>query len=235
MNSFALLQALVFEPKKAFAALAERPRFLFPLLLLLVVTVGITVWYYRVVDIEWMTYQQMRNSGFAKALTDAQITAQAKQAAEHPGRGAVFAAIAVVFYVVIVRLLEALYYLLAGKLTNVQRSYKQWLSLACWSSLPSVLSVIPTAIVLYTTTTTQIDQGALQPLSLNSLLFQRAPGEPGYTLLASINLFQLLGLLLAALGVRLWSGRSWLFSVVFTVLPWALIFGIWAWFAMGRS
>ena len=71
----------------------------------------------------------------------------------------------------------------------------------------------------------------LQVLSLNNLLFHRAPGEPGYSLLITINLLQLVGLYLSALGVRIWSGRSWLFSAVFAWLPWVLICGFWAWFA----
>jgi hypothetical protein len=235
MNSIAMLQALVFEPRKAFAAMAERPRVLFPLLLLIVATGGIALWYYNVVDLEWMTDRQIRASGFARALTEAQIEEQVKQAGAHPGRGSVIAVVATSLGVVIISLITALYYLLAGKITNVQRGFKQWFAFTAWTSLPSVLGVIPAAYVLLTATSAQIDQGDLQPLSLNSLFFQRAPGEPGYTLLLSINVLQFLSLYLAAVGVKTWSGRSWLFSIVFTALPFVLIYGIWAFFALGRS
>jgi hypothetical protein len=235
MNSIAMLQALVFEPRRAFAAIAERPRVLFPLLLLIIATAGIVLWYYRVVDLEWLTDQQLRNSGMARALTEAQIEEMVKRAGANAGRGAVVAVIASVFGVLIVQLITALYYLLAGKITAVRRSFRQWLSFACWTALPSVLGVIPAAWVLLTATTAQIDQGALQPLSLNSLFFQRTPGEPGYTLLLSINLLQFLSLYLAAVGVKAWSGRSWLFSIVFTALPFMIIYGIWAFIAVGRS
>jgi len=235
MNSIAMLQALVFEPRKAFAEMAERPRVLFPLLLLIVATAGIALWYYRVVDLEWMTDQQLRNSGIAKALTEAQIEEMVKRAGENAGRGAIMAVLATAFGVVIVQLITALYYLLAGKITNLQRGFKQWFAFACWTALPSVLGVIPAAWVLLTATSAQISQGDLQPLSLNSLFFQRAPGEPGYTLLLSINLLQFLSLYLAAVGVKTWSGRSWLFSIIFTALPFVLIYGCWAFFALGRS
>src|SRR6187549_600665 len=102
MNSMAMLQALVFEPRKAFAEMAERPRVLFPLLLLIVATAGIALWYYRVVDLEWMTDQQLRNSGIAKALTEAQIEEMVKRAGENAGRGAIMAVLATAFGVVIV-------------------------------------------------------------------------------------------------------------------------------------
>jgi hypothetical protein len=34
---------------------------------------------------------------------------------------------------------------------------------------------------------------------------------------------------------RIWSGRSWLFSSVYALLPVVLIFGGWAVFALGRA
>jgi hypothetical protein len=67
---------------------------------------------------------------------------------------------------------------------------------------------------------------------LNSLLFHRAVGEPGFTLLSSMNLTQLATLYLAIIGVKIWSSRSWLFAVLFVAVPWVLIYGIWAWFSL---
>ncbi len=45
MSNWEILQALVFEPRKAFAEIAERPKFWFPLLVLIIATVGTTLWY----------------------------------------------------------------------------------------------------------------------------------------------------------------------------------------------
>lgn len=232
MNNFALLQALAFEPKQAFATMAERPRVLFPIALLLTASVGLLFWYFSIVDTRWLMDQTLLNNP-----STAQMTEQQLQLARNvnPAFLKWSAVIGGAFVIVLTRLLEALYYLLAGKITNVQRSYRQWLALASWTSLPAVLAVIPAAIVLLTSTTTQIDQGQLQVLSLNNLFFHRAGGAPGHTLLVSINLLQFVGMYLATLGVRLWSGRSWLFSIVFTFLPAVLIFGTWAYFALGRS
>jgi hypothetical protein len=179
MNSFEMLQALVFEPRKAFAALAERPRFLFPLVALIIGTSGLVLWYYQVVDLEWFTDRQLRSSGFASALTEEQIETRVKAAGERSGTAAAFATISTGIGLVIGYLLVSVYYLLAGKVTNVQRSYRQWFALSCWTSLPSLLAIIPAAIVLLTATTAQIDQAELRVLSLNSLFFHRAFGEPG--------------------------------------------------------
>jgi hypothetical protein len=232
MGSFGILQALIFEPKKAFTELDARPRVLFPLVLLLVTTLGMLFWYFSVADLDWLIAQSTQNDPRAAQMTDE----QRRVAAEY---GPIIAKwstlIGGAIVIVCLRLLEALYYLLAGKIMNVQRSYKHWLSLSVWSSLPAVLGVIPAAVVLLTTTTTQFDQGQLQSLSLNNLLFHRTMDEPGYTLLTSMNVLQLLCVYLAAFGVRAWSGRSWLFSIVYASLPMVLIYGVWGYFALGRS
>ena len=53
MNNLALSVALATAPSSAFAELRERPRFWFPLLLLVASTAGLIFWYYSMVDIEW--------------------------------------------------------------------------------------------------------------------------------------------------------------------------------------
>jgi hypothetical protein len=235
MGSFGILQALVFEPNKAFAELDAKPRILFPLLVLIICSAGLIFWYYQVVDLGWATDQQIRSSGLTRALTDAQIEEAVKRAGDHPVRSGVISGAVAAVVIVLFRLLEAVYYLLAGKMTGVQRGFKHWLSLASWSSLPSLLAVIPAAIMLATATTAQIDQSALQSLSLNNLLFHRAAGEPGYTLLTNFNLLYVLGAFYAALGIRAWSRRSWLHALVIAFLPMVLVFGPWALIVMGRS
>jgi hypothetical protein len=236
MNSFGILQALAFEPKKAFEELDTRPRILFPLIAGILCAAGLVYWYYQVVDLGWATDQQIRSSGLTRALTDAQIQEAVKRAGDHPVRSGVISAVVYAVIIVLLRLLEASYYLLAAKMTGVQRSFRHWLSLSCWSSLPSsLLTVIPAAIMLATATTAQIDQTALQSLSLNNLLFHREAGESGYTLLTNFNLLYVLGAFYAAIGIRAWSRRSWLHALVIAFLPMALLFGPWALIVMGRS
>jgi hypothetical protein len=106
------------------------------------------------------------------------------------------------------------------------------MALSAWSSLPTAVAIIPAAVVLFTATSNQIGQEALQPLSLNELFFRREAGETGYQLLTNVSLFNFIALYLAAVGVKVWSGRTWLFSILFTALPLLVIFGIWALIAL---
>ena len=224
MNNLALLSALVFEPRKAFDELAQRPRFWFPLLLLIAASVGLSVWYCSVVDIQWLTDQTLRNSGLARRLSQEQMEAAIARSSR--GGAIAQAVIAGPLVLVAIHLAEAVYLLLAGKITNVQRSFRQWFALSCWTSLPGVLAVIPAAMVLLGASSPQIPQADLQALSFNELLLHLTPKDSGYLLWSNFGVLSLVSLYLSSLGVKLWSGRSWLFSVLFATLPVLLVVGI---------
>lgn len=233
MDNLQMMTALVTSPRRAFEALAEKPRWLFPLLLLLVPTLLLTVWYYSKVDAAWLIDEQLRTSARGAQMTEEQRT----QAAQVMSGNALLwtSVVAVLLALPLIRVLEATWYTLAGKVMNVDRSFRQWFSLANWTSLPGVLAVIPAAILLLTTNTTQIEPDLLQPLSLNELFFHRSPGDPGYRLLANVGLLSIAGAVLAIIGVRTWSKRSWLFASVFVLLPAVLILGVVFLLAAGRS
>jgi hypothetical protein len=233
MNNIGLLTALATEPRKAFDELAQRPRVLFPLLLTIAVTILLSVWYLAHVDIQWLIEQSIRANPGTANMTDEQLAPAMRFMSRKTFIGS--AVVAGVLLPVIFRVLEAVYYLLAGKIVNVQQGFKQWWSLACWSSLPQILVAIPGMLGLLLSSTTQMPQDDINPLSLNALFFHKAMGSAGYSLLTSINVLHIASLGLAVIGVQHWSKRSWGFSAVFTLLPFTLIYGVWAWFALGRS
>lgn len=228
MTNLRMAQALLFEPRAVFTELDARPRFWWPLLVLAGAMAATVVWYVSFVDLEWLSFQELSQSSFGQNMTDAEILRQARQSAERPGVQMVFRAFFGAVGVAVGLLISGLYYLLAGKVTGVRRSYRHWLSLSAWVSLPGVLGVIPAALVMLTSDTTQLPQTSLQALSLNSLFFGLEQGQTGFALATGINLFQFLGLYLSVIAVKLWSGRGWLFSFVFSALPLMLVVGIWA-------
>jgi hypothetical protein len=230
MNNLELAVALVTEPKRAMREIEERPRFLFPLLVMLLVSAAAVFWYYSIVDTAWLIDNSLRSSTRGQNMTEEQLA----QVSRFMTRNTLMygSLVSVVLVTVILRLLESTWYLLAGKVTNVQRNFKQWFSLACWTGLPQVLSVLPAIPLLLTAKSPQLDASALSPLSLNELLFHRGMGEAGYSLFTNINLLHFFTAFLVVLGVKLWSGRSWLFAAVYTLLPVVLIGGVWAFLAL---
>jgi hypothetical protein len=213
MTNVQLAGRLLTAPRRFFADLLEAPRFALPMWLLVLSTCGIVLWFYSVANIEWLIDQQMQSDPRTAQMTEEQRA----QAARFVTRGfitwaSLIAALVIIF---VLRLLEALWYKLAGRVTGHRRSFRQWFAFAWWTSTPGLIAIIPSVLVLAFSPANQLDAGALQPLSLNELFFHRKIGDPGYQVLSNVSALSALSLALTVYGVRCWSGRSWLYSVLF--------------------
>ncbi|HWL62787.1 MAG TPA: YIP1 family protein [Steroidobacteraceae bacterium] len=233
MNNLGIFQALIFEPRRGFGELDARPRFWWPLLLLVLLQGGIALWYVLFVDIEWLVDQQVRASSLGANMTDAEIATMGRNAAGQVGVRAALGAVIAGIALPLMLLISALYLLLATKVTGVERSFRHWFALSAWSTLPVMLvGTLLAALALLTASNNQVSQAALQPLSLNELVFHREAGEPGYSLFSSVNLFQLFTVYLTAMGLKVWTVRSWTYCIIVAALPFVLVYGIWAFFAL---
>jgi hypothetical protein len=231
MNNLDISVALATAPASAFAELRERPRFWFPLLLVVLATTGMVYWYYSIVDIEWLKDAMFSNNPDVQKLPEAERA----QAAAMVGRNTLLwgSVVGTLLVLPIVFLLSALYLWLAAKVTGLPRElrFRHWFAFGCWCSLPLVLSVVVAAIFLILSDSAQVSPSVMQPLSLNELLLHRPMGSAGYSLFESLNIPSLLSWALMIIGVRAWSQRSWVFSTVFILLPNLVIYGLWAFFA----
>ncbi|HMN45915.1 MAG TPA: YIP1 family protein [Povalibacter sp.] len=223
MNNMELAGALVTAPAKAFENLKEKPRFLFPLLVIVLSTVAVMFWYYRIVDFDWLVDRMLSAN---PRMNEQQREAAMKMMS--PGIIMWSSLISVVVVLVVARVVETLYYLLAGNVTNVRHTFLQWLSLSCWTALPHVIGTLSMAVFLLTSGSNQISNEELNLLSLNELLFHIPAGGKGYVLLSSLTLLHPWVWWLTVVGVRTWTGRSWLFSSLFALTPIVLLYGGWA-------
>lgn len=226
MNNLAIAGALATAPSTAFTELRERPRFWFPLLVVTLSTAAVVYWYYSIVDIEWLKDVMYGNNPEIQKLPEADRA----RALGMFSRGTLLwtSVVGTFVFVPIVYVLSALYYWLAAKVTKIPLGFKHWFVFTSWSALPAVIGTVVTAILLVTSSNTQIGPGVLAPLSLNELVLHRPFGSPGQSLLDVIGIPALLGWVLSIIGVRTWSGRSLGFSTIFVMLPGVVIYGIWA-------
>lgn len=229
MNDLALLVAMATAPSSAFTELRERPRFWFPLLLLVACTAVIVYWYYSTVDIEWFKDAMFSNHPSVQKLSEA----ERERAAAMVGRNSLLVTgmIGAIVFIPISCLVQAAYLLLAAKVARLPQGFKHWFAFICWTALPMLLSIVVSAIFLLISDTAQVSPSVLQPLSINELVLHRPVGSPGHTLLASLSIPSVLSWILMIIGVRVWSGRSWAFSTLFILLPVVVVHGIWAAFA----
>ena len=229
MNNIALTVALATTPSTAFEDLRARPRFWFPLLVVIASTVAVVVWYYSVVDIEWLKDAMYGSNPDMQKLSEAERAKAMSVVSRNALRLGSAISIAVVLPVVF--LLLSLYLWLAAKVTGLSQGFKHWFALNCWTALPMLLSTIVSAVLLLLSDTPQVSPSVLQPLSFNELLFHRPADSPGHALISSLSIPSILSWILMIIGVRTWSQRSWTFSTVFILLPAVVIYGIWAFFA----
>ena len=145
MNNLDMAAALLFEPRKAFAEIDARPRYWVPLLVLILATVvacGLVPLGRgsRVGHRSCSSVPVVRGN-----LTEAQIEGRSAAAAR-PGPPPRWAPSPPywAWSSQSCSVLSVLLPVLAGKVTNVQRSFKQWFALACWTSLPGA-DLIPAA------------------------------------------------------------------------------------------
>jgi Yip1-like protein len=212
-------------PTKAFEALKAKPVFALPMFLTLAGVALVTAWYYAKVDIAWLADQ---------TLAAAKMTAEQQQRVAATMTRPVMlwsSTIIAPIGVAIIMTIGSLYLVIAGNITNVRYSFKQWFAFNWWAASPQIVAYIPSLLILALSSSTQMQASTLAPLSLNELVFHRAVGTPGYSLLSSLGLVQVATIWLTYIGVRAWSGRSALFCWIFTLLPTVLIYGVWALFA----
>lgn len=226
MNNIQLAFAMLVDPRAAFLSLRDKPNFWFPLLLIAIGTAASLVWYFNVVDFAWLT-DQLQNADPRAAEMSAEKRAESAAGMSKD----VMMWMSLTFMLIglpMARIAESIYYSFAARLTNFTQSFRHWLALACWSSLPLALAIVLAAIFLVMHPSGQVTQEQLNVLSLNELFFDLRPDEPGYTLLSTLTVLHPWAWWLAAYGIRVWSGRSWAFSLGLSLLPWVLFYGIWA-------
>jgi hypothetical protein len=230
MTNLQILALLLTSPRQACIELQQRPRWWFPLLLTVIATLAVIIAYYRVVDFKWLAEQTLNVNPRVARMTPEQRQRAVAFISRNVMLGTSLVTVPLAFGAA--RLLEAGWYLLAGKVVGLQQSFRQWFSLACWAGLPGLISAAAGLSFILLSGNSQLATGSMAPLSVNELFVHLPAGARGATLLSSLTLVHPLIWGLTAVGVQTWTKRSWLFSVVYTLLPQVLVYGIWAAWAL---
>ena len=91
-----------------------------------------------------------------------------------------------------------------------------------------VFGALTAFVVILMADSNQLAGDKLQVLSLNSVALHASPGDPLFTWGNSLTLINFWTLFLMSIGYACWTGATIVKSSIIAVLPWALIFGVWA-------
>lgn len=211
------------DPAKAFAAEKEKPSFLVPMAVFVLLSAAMILAYFLRVDAAWFQDFQLTMSG--QEMTAAEI-AQAKQFMPSARTQGYIGAASTVVFVPILFAIFGLYYFLAGKIAGAGLSFKHGLSLASWAAMPSALGLV-VGTVGALTMAAQTPQHSLMLTHVDPLLVQLPFDHALSSLAKGFDLLALWSIALGAIGWRAFTRSGWGSAVFIAALPSLLIYGVW--------
>jgi hypothetical protein len=124
-------------------------------------------------------------------------------------------------------MLTALYYLLASKVMGTGIGFGKWFGFAVWTSIPRLLA-LPLSALQIMTSGGRLSLEDTNMVSLNYLLLHLPASSPWFGLATNLDLTSVWSIALAVIGLKAWTGRSTGTCVTVAVLPYVLVYGIWA-------
>jgi len=228
-NSYTVFNAMVdivASPGRALEEIKQHTSWLWwPLLISILFAAGMFIYYYSWVDFQWLVEETIRQI----PAEDRAESEDAIRAFMQPGSSMWTTVIAVVVMSVIIYAIQATYLHLANKLiTGTEISFGMWFSFTVWTSFVGVFGTLAAFVTIFMADSNQLSTQALAVLSMNSLLVHASQGDPWFTWASSLTLINFWTLFLMSIGFARWTGADMKKSTVIAVLPWAVIFGVWA-------
>jgi hypothetical protein len=221
MSEIARITGVFFEPKKAFADIAARPRWIPPLVVILLVSMVLMVVYTQRGGWRVMMEQQMAASSRTSQMTPE----QREQGIE---MGVKYASLAV--YITPI-LIPVTFLIIAGVLMGIAAlllsapvRFSQVFSIVCYANVAGAIKGVLVLVVLLMKNITDFDLN--NPLMFNPGYFMD-PKESNkflYSLATSFDLFSLWVMFLIAVGLKAAAGKRLSFGGAFfaVFLPWAV-------------
>lgn len=222
VSAFTVLLQVFLEPKTAFGEIKERSNTWMPLLLIILPTLAVFYWYFSVIDFSWFLERSLS--------AQAAMKPDARQALERfmthdrlmiTSLGGALLGMPIAFA------LFAIYYLIASKVLGIVIPYTKWFSFSVWVSVPGILS-IPLMALQVASGHGQVALEDLNMLSLNFLIGHLSINNPWAGLLNSLSVTTFWTMFLTFIGFRVWTGRRVFTCTVVSVVPYAVIYGVWA-------
>jgi hypothetical protein len=225
MGEFSRITGVFFEPKKTFEDIAQRPKWLVPMVLTIIFGMLFCVAVGQ--RIGWDTVAQQQFDQRAAKMTPDQ-RAQAAQGLElskkiTPVIGYLSAVIApAIMYLISAAVLLGI---VAGMMSAPVR-FKQIWAIMCYSGMPGLIAALLMVLVVFLKAN-PAEYDIQHPLMFNAGVFLNpdTSGKFVYSLANAIDLFSIWRILLVAVGLKAAGGKRLTFggALFAVVLPWAVL------------
>lgn len=221
MSEVGRISGVYLDPKKAFADIAARPRWIVPIVLMIIAALAFT--YSYTTHIGWERYirHTMETSSRAQNLTAEQRETQITQGAKFaPIMGYVFSVIGIPVTAVII----AAVLLLMCKMIGASLNFKRMFAITAYGMLPGLIFTILAIVVMYLKNPD--DFNLQNPLFFNAGAFMEPPPNTGkflYSFASSLDLFTFWDIILMAIGISVADRKVTMSKALTAVLvPWVI-------------
>lgn len=210
-------------PGEAFAAIKERPRLAFPLLLAILATCASAALYLSSVDLAWLIDRQLQSA--QTELTDQQRADTVEALGNiSPVLRAVGGGVSAALSTLVVFAVLALYLTGVSFATNTGIKFKQWFAFMAWCWMPRILAIAATLVNLLVSEARFMPPEAVNPLSFGSLLGLDGEGASSVERgLLGLDVTVIWSLVLGIIGYQTWTQRSLTHATGVVLGPIALI------------
>lgn len=216
------LGRVILEPSPTFARLKDKPRGWLPLLVSILLSIAIMYWWTSTVDFAWL--REHMAAGRPDMKPEAQ---EALAKFLTPGRMMLTSAGGAVIGTIVVFAIAAAYYLIAARTIGNDIGYGKWFSFVAWTNVPHLL-VVPLMALQVATSHGQLAPEDMNMVSLNFLLFHLPMSHPWASFMNSMDLATFWTIALASVGLKAWTGRPTGTCVTIAVIPYLIVYGLWA-------
>ncbi len=225
MGEFARITGVLFEPGKTFADIGNRPRWLVPLLLVIVSSIAFYWAFSQRVGWDRFLHQQLETN---KTMQQRMESVPAEQREQSIATQARITGIS--YYIGTAVFVPVMFAITAGVLLGITSMmsaglrFKQVFAICCYAAIPSVIKQILAIVVLFLKSPDQFN--LTNPLAFNPGAFMdpATTSKFVYTIATALDVFAIWGLILTAIGLSVASKRlSFGAALTAVVIPFAVL------------
>ncbi|WP_211520815.1 YIP1 family protein [Massilia sp. ST3] len=224
------LFSVLYEPSATFSRLASRPMAWLPAITLCLTSSTVMLWYFLgFVDYPWLQERML------EAIADPEARAQGQSMAIGQQAMGMMSLVGAVFGTLMTFLIGGLYYLIVGKFTGREMSFGKGFALSAWASVPMILLLPLGAMQMLLASNGQMPYEALNPTTLNQMIFHYEASHPMAGVLESLSIPIVWSTVLSVIGYQAWTGASRASALRVVLVPTVLLYGAWLAYALSKT